>query len=852
MTILLSSETLSYNSSPGEDKLFQSTNTDSIFTFGDFRITRSINSNILDNDPRSLSFDGFQTISGLTTGDLDVTKILYVQENDLNPDLKNPNSYSYFGSYYSRMARAINNIVENFPYAILAYDNNTGQTNFISSTDNHNSITQISILSSAFTNQANYIFTSGYTFSPFSSTTKDLNLYNNFNQFEIQLSSSTLNTSPSFPILSYNYSADSNSYFLNFTLAGILTANTTDAIYIRPSKKRYFQYKRTLSNLEYQLLESGKFSVPDGNDRYYDTTYEWPRTIDGFAPDSIGSTFTVYSEQILRWAQATDRLKTNWIIRTIIPENYLELDTDGTIYQRLIQVYGEEFDKIKVYIDNLAYSHSVNYSNNETIPDKLLYKLSTLLGWSQPINFTDTDFFEFLTLEDDNNKTLDDYNLDLWRRILTNINWLYKKKGTRDAVMFIFKIIGAPACLVNFDEFVYKVKQSTNTEVDSTPAIGLASLFPDTNATTVGLVNQYGYPNYRDSELAFQEGGPGRGNGDAYINQFTDFFNPVRTVDNIKSITGNSVVFGSMDTMNSKEVEIGLDPASAIECDVFEWYQVGFFYTGNSLVTLPSDYKINDISPSLIAPPEISGWTISEWLTFVYNNTLNVRTRKTDIEPFHSYFYPNLRKIYLTYYYWNEPNQVSSRVNFRKLENFLRLIENKLETYIMQLIPATTIFDGISTIYRNTLFNRQKFVYPKGINTGSEFQIKYPDQFFPTINGAVVTSKVNDILKGNINAYTFSGYTQNPISLNTKNINVAGSVPIQFNPVINAFSTSFSLLSASTKVSPILEPLGGAIIVFPLSGNPIGTPPPTPQPYTGFTSSANPSIPAPIGPPPTA
>ena len=838
MAQVLSSETLSYNYSPGQDKLYQSTNTDSIFTFGDFRLQRTLNSNILDNDPRMLSFDSFQTLSGLTTGDFNATKILYIQENDLNPDMTDPNSYSYFGSYYSRVARSINNIVDNFPYAILAYDMNTGATNVITTTDEHNGYTELYLISSAFTNQANYNYTSGYTSSPYSATTKNLNLYNNFNQFEIQLSSTTMNTSPSFPILSYSYSAVSNYYNLYFRIAGVLTANTTDAIYIRPSKKRYFQYKRTLSNLEYQLLEDGEFQVPNpSNDRFYKTTIKWPRVIDGFSPDSFGVTFDYYSGQMLNYAAMTDRLKTNWMVRAILPENFLELDSDGSIYQKLMQVYGEEFDHIKTYIDNLAYVHTVNYSNKETIPDKLLYKLSSLLGWSQPINFTDTDFFEFLAIEDENNKTLDDYNLELWRRILTNINWLYKKKGTRDAVMFIFKIIGAPECLVNFNEFVYKVRQSTYIPVSSQPAPGAAGFFENTSDSIVGDVNQYGYPNYKDSELAFQEGGYERGNGDAYINQFTDNFNPVRTVDNIKSYTGDPKVFGTMDTMNSKEVSIALDPAGAIECDVFDWYKVGFFYTGNTSVNLPSEYKISDISPDLIAPPEITGWTISKWLDFVYNNTIDVRTRKTVMEPYHSYFYPNLRKIYLTYYFWNQPNEVSSQVNFRKLEQFLRLIESKLQTYIEQLIPATTIFDGVSTLYRNTEFNRQKFVYPKGINDGSEFQMKYPDQFYPVINGAVVSSKVNNIYKGNISSHVVSGKTVDAIKLTTKNVTFITDVNIPFNPIINAFSTTATLFSADTITTYPMTPLQGNVILFPLSGSPVGTPPPTPKPYTGNTKT---------------
>lgn len=836
MAQVLSSETLSYNYSPGQDKLYQNTNTDSIFTFGDFRLERTLDSNILDNDSRMLSFDSFQNLSGLTTPDFDATKILYIQENDLNPNMTDPNSYSYFGSYYSRVARSINNIVENFPYAILAYDNNTGATNVITYTDDHNGYTEFYLVSSAFTNQANYIYTSGYTFSPYSATTKNLNLYNNFDKFEIQLSSTTLNTSPSFPILSYGYSAVSNYYNLYFKVAGVFTANTADAIYIRPSKKRYFQYKRTLSNLEYQLLESGEFEVPNpSNDTFYLKTVMWPRLIDGFSPDSLGVTFDAYSSEMLNYASMTDRLKTNWMVRAILPENYLELDSDGSIYQKLMQVYGEEFDRIKVYIDNLAYAHSVGYSNTETIPDKLLYKLSSLLGWSQPINFTDTDFFEFLGVEDDNNKTLDDYNLDLWRRILMNINWLYKKKGTRDAVMFIFKIIGAPECLVDFNEFVYKVRQSAYLPVSSQPQPGIAGFFQNPSDVTVGEVNQYGYPNYSNSDLAFQEGGYGRGNGDAYIDQFKDNFNPVRTVDNKKSYTGDPAVFGTMDTMNSKEVSIGLDPAGAIECDVFDWYKVGFFYTGNTTINLPSDYKISDISPDLIAPPEITGWTISQWLNFVYNNTIDVRTRKTSMEPYHSFFYPNLRKIYLTYYFWNQTNQVSSQVNFRKLEQFLKLIEGKLQTYIEQLIPATTIFEGVSTLYRNTEFNRQKFVYPKGINEGSEFQMKYPDQFYPAINGAVVSSKVNNIYKGEIASRVVSGKTVDAIQLKTKNVTFVTDVNTPFNPIINAFSTTATLFSADTVTRFPTIPIEGDVILFPLSGSPVGTPPPTPQPYTGNT-----------------
>lgn len=827
--------TLSVRSVPGQDKLYQNTNTESIFSFGDFRISRDLNPNVVDGDPRSLSFDRLQSLTSLTSSNFNAGEAIALTINDLNLDLSDPNSYSYFGSYYSKLANTINKIIDNFPYPLLAYDGNIGQTNFITLSSTQLSYTEITIISSALTNQGNILFTSGNSFNALSA--KTLTVFDNYDKFEIQLSSTTLNTSPSYPILSYNYSAFSNYYHLNFRISGIFTASTTDAIYIRPSKKRYFQYKRSLDNLQYQLLEVGKFSVPNPqNDRFFDKIIEWPRTIDGFAPDSYGTNFDNYLDEILKYATLTDQLKTNWMVRTIIPENYLELDSDNQIYYKFVQTYAEEFDKIKNYIDNLAFSHSINYTESETVSNKFIGRLTELLGWKQPINFTDTDLFEYLGQEDDSNKTLEDYNLELWRRILTNINWLYKRKGTREAIMFIFKLIGAPECLVNFNEFVYKIQRNANislTDQTTSGWDGTTAFIP----VPIGKVNENGYINFNESFLAFQEGGPGRGNGQDYINQWQPEFDPIKTVDNIKVYTGDPYYYGTENLVNSKEISIGLDPASAIECDVFDWYKIGFFYTGNTSVNLPSDYKLTN--EDLVAPPEISGFTISEWLNFVYNNSLDAKNRKTFVEPHHNFFYPNLRKIYLTYYFWNVTipyNEISSQVTFRKLEQFLRFVESKIFVYFEQIIPATTIFEGVSTIYRNTVFNRQKFVYPKGINDGSEFQTKLPAQFYNQINGAVVTSSVNNIIKTNIVGALVSSNLKNSINLNMNVVQASANVTTPLQMTVNAVSVTSNILSANTLITQSVN-LIGTPIVFPLSGIPYGTPPPTPQPYTGNTGS---------------
>jgi len=82
--------TLSVRSVPGQDKLYQNTNTESIFTFGDFRISRDLNPNIVDGDPRSLSFDRLQSLTSLTSSNFNAGEAIGLTINDLNLDLSDP------------------------------------------------------------------------------------------------------------------------------------------------------------------------------------------------------------------------------------------------------------------------------------------------------------------------------------------------------------------------------------------------------------------------------------------------------------------------------------------------------------------------------------------------------------------------------------------------------------------------------------------------------------------------------------------------------------------------------------------------------------------------------------------
>jgi len=758
--------TLSVAFRPGQDLRFPNTSSEAIFTFGDYRIERSSEPDNITGDSKNLSFTPFSTLENLGATDFNPTTYTSIQNNELKPLNSDPHSYSYFGSFYTEIARSINNVLDNFPYAALAYDDGVSNTVYDYS-QTYNATTggvtaNFKIPSSVITNQGSIFFNSGSTVG------NQYSLMTQTNMFEIQVSGET----ETYKIESYSYTGGTTPV-LEFTILGSLltgtsTTTSTAPIYIRPSRERFTNYKLQLSRLENQLLYSGRFDIPDVDDEKRDFTYivPWPKTIDGFNPDTDGSAFDAYKDNILLLAGNVHLNKTDIMIKTVIPENYLDFDTDTEIYKKLISSYAKQFDEIKNFIDNIAYGHTITYDGEENIPDKFLVKLSNLLGWKLSSSFSEIDLFEYLA--DDENSEQNSfayYNVEIWRRILVNINWLYKKKGTRDAIQFIFKLIGAPDCLISFDEFVYDINSTLTSSVGPN--------------NSVSKSNSRGFINYDTSQYIFQEGGKGRGDGQRYINQWRPEFNPIKRADNVKVQVGLTAFTGSENVVNTKEVVARLDPAKGVECDVFEWYQLSgtCWVWGSPLAppfsanTVPFEYAIPNCD--FVNPSSITGMTLNDYIKYIYSSNIETRNRKTNSQVHTSWGYPELKRIYLNYFYLSQP--ISNRLTIKKLEAYLNLLEVNFNDYLFQLIPATSILEH-GTVYRNTIFHRQRFVYKEGINDGSEFQVSLPPEIRPVITPVQVNSVINDFLQDSLTPIVINSGVSQGINPSITAVKIVGYV----------------------------------------------------------------------------
>ena len=125
---------------------------------------------------------------------------------------------------------------------------------------------------------------------------------------------------------------------------------------------------------------------------------------------------------------------------------------------------------------------------------------------------------------------------------------------------------------------------------------------------------------------------------------------------------------------------------------------------------------------------------------------------------------------------------------------FLDLIEVNFSSYLTQLIPATTILDGQGTVIRNTVFNRQKFVYKPGLNDGSEFRTKIVT-FEPSLQLVDLTPRVNDQIQPKLTNISIEPFLAGPIT--------ATLVATIFNPRVEiGIGINISTWTVDSEVQP--------------------------------------------------
>ena len=384
---------------------------------------------------------------------------------------------SLYGSLRERFRVSTARIINNFPAALLA--DSTSPVGV-------NKNTAENIVYNIITNRTTFTLQTSLMYNPLDvvlveptvvvtgETTNSIrNLYSAYKKYAVDVNNTTYTVT--------KYTEPDVNNVVGFEVIGKpFTGSTyTSSYLIRPNNGVVEEFYIGLDDLEQTILNRETLPI-------YKTTFQiprdtsggtkteiipvevnWPVSKDGWNIRIVGLEYQNYIDTVNSIAIEVDEYKSDLIIRFLSSPQLFEFDTDDQKTNKIFQLYGQNFDKVKKYIDNIAYMRNVSYDTINNIPDVFLKNLANTLG------FNTINMFDEKTLQDQIynasiqtydgvsiGKNLVEAELEFYRRIVVNLAHIYKSKGTRSSLDFFLRFIGAPPQMVKIDEFVYNVESS--------------------------------------------------------------------------------------------------------------------------------------------------------------------------------------------------------------------------------------------------------------------------------------------------------------------------------------------------------------------------------------------------------
>lgn len=154
------------------------------------------------------------------------------------------------------------------------------------------------------------------------------------------------------------------------------------------------------------------------------------------------------------------------LIFNLFPESFSVQDpSSADVFKNFALIIARHFDRIKLYINQLANLRRVTYGDFDQAPDELLEHVASWLGWDLGGNFSRTDALRYFVGKGvqagpAGNVAIDtsiaDIKAQVWRRSLLNLLYIYKTKGTRESVEALLRSQGVDSGFVRLKEYARK------------------------------------------------------------------------------------------------------------------------------------------------------------------------------------------------------------------------------------------------------------------------------------------------------------------------------------------------------------------------------------------------------------
>lgn len=260
------------------------------------------------------------------------------------------------------------------------------------------------------------------------------------------------------------------------------TSNTASAayVYIQEKSAEYALKKENIIR-SFDRYEQYLFFTPTGSTSAYSASFAY---VDGgleynpigYWPKSGSGLWSVNSTVASEWyatqsaiAQRFDEFNENNLVNTI--PSYLRDDHSSATYLTFVTMIGQLFDNIKLYIDQFPNIYSRNLNPNEELSKDLVNEIAESIGFVLPTidsvyNLTDN------ILGTENTIPRRDLAAEIYKRLLHNLPFFAKAKGTKTALEAVLNTFGITQQLLSVKETgtpvtsSYKVSSEYTTGLD--------------------------------------------------------------------------------------------------------------------------------------------------------------------------------------------------------------------------------------------------------------------------------------------------------------------------------------------------------------------------------------------------
>lgn len=248
------------------------------------------------------------------------------------------------------------------------------------------------------------------------------------------------------------------------------TANTASAgiIFLKEKSEEVSLQKENIIR-SFDRYEQYLFFTPSGSTSAYSSSFDY---VDGgteynalgYWPKSGSNLYSVASDTAVEWfdtqyaiAQRFDEFNENNLINTI--PTYLREDHESSPYLTFVTMIAQMFDNVKLYIDQYPYIYSRNLDPNEEISKDLVNDIAESIGFTFPTldsvyNLTDN------ILGTNSAEPRRDLAAEIYKRLLHNMPFFTKAKGTKTALETLLKTFGITPQLLTVRELATPVSSS--------------------------------------------------------------------------------------------------------------------------------------------------------------------------------------------------------------------------------------------------------------------------------------------------------------------------------------------------------------------------------------------------------